>query len=103
MMHPAVIPKNIRDSYRKPYLDLLCNYNLTDTISSDYNESDPNEYRRIIQAQIEQMLKLLADQDHPEKDLADLVAHCRRWDQVYGYNATELYPELADMFKNYGY
>jgi hypothetical protein len=31
------------------------------------------------------------------------VEHCKKWDQVYGYNAVKLYPELAEVFDRYGY
>ena len=27
-----------------------------------------------------------------------MVEHCKRWDKVYGYDATELFPELKDIF-----
>ena len=32
-----------------------------------------------------------------------MVEHCRKWDPVYKYNALELYPELSEIFKTYGY
>ena len=35
--------------------------------------------------------------------LQQLVQHCQRWDAVYKLNASELYPELKDIFDQYGY
>jgi len=32
-----------------------------------------------------------------------MVEHCKRWDKVYGYNATDLFPELKDIFVKNGY
>jgi len=103
MINPAVIPLHIRESYRQPYLDLLEQYQLTETVAADYNESDPNQYRRILRGQIDQALELLAQPESDPENLKNLVAHCRRWDQMYGYNALELYPELQDIFVSYGY
>jgi hypothetical protein len=44
----------------------------------------------------------------PEPDNSDelrrqMVDHCRRWDQVYGYDARALYPELTEVWDRYGY
>lgn len=102
-MHPAVIPREIRQTYAQPYLDLLAKYSLTDSTATDYNESDSNQYRRVVQEQIERTLQLLNDDTRPEANLRDLVSHCSKWDNVHGYNAIELYPELAEIFKLYGY
>ena len=32
-----------------------------------------------------------------------MVEHCRKWDQVYGYDARALYPELTEVWDQYGY
>lgn len=103
MMHPAVIPLHIRHQYRENYLRLLSQYDLTESIAGDYNESDVNQYKRIIKEQIERTLELLNAAAHSDEELALLVAHCKKWDEVHGYNAVELYPELADIFKSHGY
>lgn len=103
MTHPAVIPRAIRQTYREPYLQLLKDYELTESTTDDYNESDQNQYRRIIRGQIDQMLELLNAPTSSENNLANLVKHCRRWDKVHGYNAIELYPELAELFQTHGY
>ena len=30
-------------------------------------------------------------------ELKNLVEHCKKWDQVYGYDARSLYPELIEI------
>ena len=99
-MDVGVLPKEVKDQYKEKYHAILDKIAEVD-ISQDYNESDPNNYTRSVKMQAEQALKLL---DQPEKvGLSDLVAMCRRWDDVFGFNAIELYPELAQVFKEYGY
>ena len=44
-----------------------------------------------------------AEPSDQEKLLTEMVAHCRKWDPIYKYNALDLYPELAEIFKKYGY
>jgi hypothetical protein len=103
MIHPAVLPIDVRQGYRPAYEKLIQDYNLLESVVDDYNESDSNQYRRIIKNQIEQTLALLDSPAHDEVNLQNLVAHCKKWDLIHGYNAIELYPELADIFRHHGY
>ena len=102
----TVVPKNIRDQYRLPYLDLLTRYALDEAdVWSDYNESDPNNFRRVAKNQILQILRIL---DLPEPDDRDrrwsaLVQHLDRWDRVFGFDARVLYPEFAHILDKHGY
>ena len=102
----TVLPKNIRDQYRLPYLDLLTRYELDEAdVWSDYNESDPNNFRRVAKNQILQILRIL---DLPEPDDRDrrwsaLVQHLDRWDRVFGFDARVLYPEFAHILDKHGY
>ena len=68
----------------------------------DYNESDPNNYRQSIKMQALQVLGML-NQPSDQNLLKELVEMCRRWDNEFGYDAIELYPELAEVFVQYGY
>ena len=71
----------------------------------DYNESDVNQLPRIILKEINQCLYLLTKDQMSNSDqhLKDMVAWCRRWDTVYGYDARTLYPELTDILDLHGY
>jgi len=100
------LPAHIRNDYKLPYQDLLDHHDLDDAdVASDYNESDPNNYRRVAKNQILQTLAILdlpvpLDQD---RRLADLVLHLDRWDRVFGFDARKLYPELTDILDRHGY
>ena len=52
-----------------------------------------------------QVLQILAMLNQPSDQnlLKELVEMCRRWDNEFGYDAIELYPELAEVFVQYGY
>lgn len=101
-----ILPTNIRDEYRKTYEQLIIDNNLEDVnCSMDYNESDPNQLRRIVKNQILQCINLLTAPrpEHSDELMTEMVQWCKKWDAVHGYNALELYPELKDEFINRGY
>lgn len=100
-LHPAVLPNSVREQYLSRYHELTDQYQLAGT-GQDYNESDPNQYRRSVQVQIERVINLLQAPQHPDL-LGEMMAHCGQWDAVYHLNARELYPELAQEFDRYGY
>lgn len=92
----GVLPRHIREGYKKNYHHLLTEYTVR-----DINESDPHNYRSLIPMYAEQAVRLLDQPDAPGMDL--MVAHMARWDQVYGFNAVDLYPELKDQLDEHGY
>lgn len=101
-----VLPESVRAGYRYEYEKLLHDYDLAKVDTQvDYNESDPHELQRSIKNQITQCINLLDAPCLPKQEqlFAELVAWCRRWDNVYGYNALELYPELQEEFVRHGY
>jgi hypothetical protein len=105
-MDPRVLPQHIREQYKQNYYLLIQKYNLEQIdISTDYNESDPNQFKAVIKNQIVQCLNLLDEKSPTDADmlLTQLVDWCRRWDNVHGYNAIELYPELSQEFVDRGY
>jgi sulfatase maturation enzyme AslB (radical SAM superfamily) len=104
-LNPQILSKSIRNQYVNAYKNLVQEYNLKDDHLIDYNESDPNQLPRIILSQIDQCLNMLSQEQLPESDrhLKEMVAWCRKWDNVYGYNARELYPELTEILDQYGY
>jgi iron-sulfur cluster repair protein YtfE (RIC family) len=90
----------------KKYYALLKKYDLESLdIKLDFNESDPQQYKKIIKLAITQAIGLLNSPIHNNhnEELIKMVEHCKRWDKVYGYNATELFPELKDIFVKNGY
>jgi sulfatase maturation enzyme AslB (radical SAM superfamily) len=100
----SILPKEIKQQYLTHYLSLL-NRLANISIDDNYNESDINNYEHSIKIQVEQSINLLnqAEPSNQKKLLAEMVEHCRKWDPVYKYNALELYPELSEIFKTYGY
>ena len=102
----SILPGDIKKEYLKKYHDLLRKYELESLdITLDFNESDPQQYRKIIKLAINQAIGLLnsTPPDNHSEELIKMVEHCKRWDNVYGYNATELFPELKDIFVKNGY
>lgn len=101
-----LLPNEVRMQYLDRYRRLLAKHDLNSVnLDADYNESDPNQIKLIIRNQIEQCINLLSSPPltNNETGLQKMVEWCARWDNVYGYNAKELYPELSDIFDRYGY
>lgn len=101
-----ILPSKIKNLYLDRYQEFLLKHDLIDIDPSiDYNESDPNQLRRIIKNQIIQCQTVLkANQPHDSQQrLAELVSWCRRWDDIHGYDARRLYPEFQDILDEHGY
>jgi hypothetical protein len=101
-----VLPDSVRQQYILNYENLLDELHLRSVdAASSYNESDPNECKKIIKNQVDQCLNMLMAPrlENSDQLLTDMVAWCRRWDDVHGYDAVKLYPELAKEFVNRGY
>ena len=100
------LPSNIRTTYVSNYGQLIEKYLLGDVdLNSDYNESDPGNFKRTAKHQILQMISLLSNPDPSNQKvlLTQLCQHTQAWDQVYHYDARILYPELAQLLTDYGY
>jgi len=98
----TVLPLGVKQQYIKQYQQIaqkfLC-------VSSDYNVSDPNNTQIIVGQQAQACVNMLSQ---PEPNNVDqlrqqLIEHCRRWDQIYSYNARDIYPELAELWNQYDY
>jgi molybdenum cofactor biosynthesis enzyme MoaA len=99
-----VLPKTVKQQYVEQYHELL-NQVESVAVSADYNASDPNNYLVVIKEQIQMCINVLEhEQPSDVAELhAQLVNHCKKWDTVYGYNARMLYPELTQIWDQYGY
>ena len=105
-LNVSVLPMDVRNHYLKNYYSLLKKYEIESLdIEIDFNESDPQQYKKIIKLAITQAIGLLNSplSGEHEKELTKMVEHCKRWDKVYGYNAIKLFPELKDIFVKNGY
>jgi hypothetical protein len=100
----SILPKEIKQLYLARY-EILLDKLLLINLANDYNESNPDNYQHLIKMQTLQAIKLLKQSEPQDQEnlLAEMVKHCRKWDPVYKYNALELYPELSEIFKTYGY
>lgn len=95
------LPSTVKQQYLEKYRKLLEQFKEIDT-DSDFNESDVSNYQQSNLIQINQVIALL-ESDVDNQKFKELVEHCQRWDRELGLNALELYPELAEEFKKYGY
>ena len=105
-LNPQILPNAIKQEYILNYKKLIADYTLKSADHLvDYNESDPNEIARIIASQADQCINMLTSPRpvDSEEQLKTMVAQCRRWDRVYGYDARKLYPEFATILDCYGY
>lgn len=100
----VVLPDNIKSVYLLALDRLLDELTLVDT-TIDYNASDPNNILMVIKEQVVQCRAALLSPRPPDADqlLAQLVQHCKKWDQVYKLDARSIYPELAEIWDKYGY
>jgi MoaA/NifB/PqqE/SkfB family radical SAM enzyme len=101
-----ILPNHVRELYQQKYHKLIGDLDLESVdCSADYNESDLNQLPLIIKNQIQQCLNLLSAPrlDNADKLVDELVTWCKRWDQVHGYDALKLYPELYKEFVDRGY
>ena len=97
----SVLPRDVKNFYIQRYqefLDLLPNQ----TAFKDYNASDPNNHVAVIKEHALACVNALMAPDQTDL-LPDLVAHCKKWDQIYGLNAMTLYPEWAEFLQQHHY
>ena len=100
------LPINIKEQYLEKYNKLLEKFQLNELdVNYDFNESDPNQYKKIIKLAIVQAIGLLTAKmpDNHKDELRKMVEHCAKWDREYDYDAITLFPELTDIFVENGY
>lgn len=102
-LNANILPQDIKQQYLIKYQTMLDK--MPDVYLSDYNESNPNNYSRIIRAQVQQVINIL-NQPAPtdqEELIKAMVLLCKKWDKEFNFNALDIYPEFIDIFKKYGY
>lgn len=99
-----VLPHSVKQIYierYKTFLDTLRDV----VVQEDHNASDPKNHVAVIKQHAETCLNMLTSAS-PANQIqlqSQLVAHCRQWDQVYGYDARALYPEWKEMLDQHDY
>ena len=100
----VILPKSVKDQYLESYQQLM-NQLPNIQIPIDYNTSDPHNIAILVKEQAHMCMNVLF-QSEPD-DVGELrrlmVEHCKKWDQVYGYDARALYPELTEIWSQHGY
>lgn len=99
----VILPQDVKVQYLQKYVRLINKLGVTS--KKDYNAMDPNEFRRNLAQQIEMCMTMLSTPtpNDSEQQLKAMVEHCRRWDQVYHFDAKKLYPELAEVWERHAY
>lgn len=105
-LQPNVIPKQIRETWQQPYLDLVKDYNLDlETTVVDINESHYDNVKPIAANTVKQALSFLSlpdETDQPEQ-LTKMIELMRIWDKEYNLDARKEYPELEELLDQYEY
>lgn len=98
-----ILPKEVKNQYLQTYVPLISK--LSNLGSGTYNAMDPNEIKRNLAQHIEMCVTVLSTPTpaDSEKQLGVMVEHCRKWDQVYHYDARQLYPELVNVWDQHAY
>ena len=101
-----ILPQHIKNAYLQIYQDFWKANDFDNIdIGNDFNESDPNQIRKIIKIYTLQAINLLSTVTPPDSDqqLRHLVEWCQKWDRVYELDARQLYPEFMQILDQHGY
>lgn len=103
-LNAEILPTKTKLLYQTFYQDFLKQLDQVDA-EMDYNASDPNNYQLIIKEQAKMCLAILQTPEPLDytSESKKLVQHCKKWDEIYGYDARGLYPELIEILDLYGY
>jgi len=103
-LSPKILPQSVKDQYLEKY-QLLSQQLSAVQVSTDYNASNLNNCAMIVKEHIEMCIAILntATPNDVQKYYKELVTHCQKWDQIYGYDAKKLYPELSIIWDQYDY
>ena len=100
----AILPTTVKQQYIVQYQNILNKLSDVD-VTEDYNASDPNNHKLVVKTQANMCINMLSQPEPHDADTLrqQFVDHCKKWDSVYNYNARLLYPELAEIWDDYGY
>jgi hypothetical protein len=100
----VILPDAVKQQYLEHYQTLVNRLNSVQ-VPTDYNASDPTNHAMIVKEQAQMCMNILSQPapENAENLRRRMVEHCSRWDQIYGYDARLLYPELSDVWTQYGY
>jgi hypothetical protein len=103
-LNPVILPDTAKQQYLEHYQTLVDRLDGVQ-VPEDYNASDPNNHVMIVKEQVQMCMNMLRQPEPPDakQQRRLMVEHCRKWDQVYGYDARSLYPELAEVWTQYDY
>ena len=103
-LNAVILPDLVKQQYLKHYQVLIDQLSHV-KVPVDYNASDPHNHAMIVKDQAQMCMNILtASEPENANELRKLmVEHCKKWDQIYGYDARELYPELTEVWDQYGY
>jgi molybdenum cofactor biosynthesis enzyme MoaA len=100
----TVLPQEVKQQYIVQYHNILQDLDSVNMVL-DYNASDPNNYQLVVKQQAQMCINMLSQPaPHDVEQLRDqLVKHCKKWDKIYHFDASQLYPELTAVWDQYGY
>lgn len=101
-----VLPQHVRQHYLEKFHNVAADLDLDrHNTQADFNETNPCYTTHILKNQIEICQALLNSNELPDADQlrAEMVTWCRRWDDIYGYDARVVYPEFVSMLDQHGY
>ena len=103
-LNPTILPPATKGQYLKKYQSLSRQLSEVQ-VSTDYNASNPNNHAIVVKEHIEMCVNILSTTtpDDVQEYYKELVTHCQKWDQIYGYDAKKLYPELSMIWDQYDY
>lgn len=103
-LNAEILPADIKKQYLYKYQDFLSQLHDV-SIDSDYNVSNPNNWRYVVKHEAEMCVNILQTPTPADskQQLAEMVRHCERWDKVYSHNALDLYPEFRAILKQHAY
>ena len=100
----VILPYPVKQQYLESYQMLIDQLSHIQ-VPKDYNASDPHNNALIVKEQAHMCMNILSqpEPNNAEQLRQQMVDHCRKWDQVYRYDARALYPELKQVWDQYGY